>query len=115
MKRLRLATPEEVEGIRETSDLDPSCIVLALDTQAGTAMAVVRMPVEVDPVYFPAEFSDKLKVFFIRDIETYLSAKGATSYYFNVHAEDEKWIENIKSWGCEQVSETSEIRFKQKL
>lgn len=115
MKRLRLATPEEVERIRETSDLDPTCAVLALDTQVGTALAVVRAPIEVDPVYFPEGFSDKLKVFFIRDIETYLSAKGATSYYFNVHLTDEKWIENIKSWGCEQVSEVSEIRFKQTL
>ena len=115
MKRLRLATSEEVEKIRDNSDLDPSCIVLALDTQVGTALAVVRMPVEVDPVYFPPEFSDKLKVFFMRDIETYLAAKGATSYYFNILAEDEKTIEVMKHWGSEQVSTGKELRFKQTL
>lgn len=110
-----MATPEEVEKIRETSDLDPTCAVLALDTQAGTALAVVRAPIEVDPVYFPEGFTDKLKVFFIRDIETYLSAKGFTSYYFNIDSNEQEWIDVVKNWGAEVVSKGSEIRFKQTL
>src|SRR5579859_1330634 len=105
MKRLRMATPEEVEGLQAKSDLDASCSVLALDTADGTAFAVVRMPVEVDPVYFPEGFSDKLKAFFMRDLETYLSARGAFSYYFNIHADDsnEQWRKVVQTWGAEMV------------
>jgi len=115
MQRLRLATPEEIEGIRETSDLDASCVILALDTQAGTALAVVRCPVEVDPVYFPKEFTDRLKLFFMRDIETYLSTKGFASYYFNILADQEDAVNVMKNWGAEVVSKAPELRLKMNL
>ena len=91
MERLRLATETEIETIKEGSDLDPTCVVLALNTQAGTPLAVVRMAIEVDPVHFPVDFPDRLKATFLRDIETYLSAKGVANYFFNVDANDEAW------------------------
>lgn len=115
MKRLRVATTEEIDSIRLTSDLDPTCIVLALDTPNGTVLSVVRTALEVDPVYFPEGFPDRFKLFFMRDIETFLSAKGALSYYFNVKAEDEQWQSVIKNFGAEQVSPQAEIRFKKML
>lgn len=115
MQRLRSATDEEVEKIRATSDLDATCIVLALDTPQGTALAVIRNPVEVDPVYFPEGASTKLNAFFIRDIETFLSAKGISSYYFNCDPANEVWVEAVKHWGAEQVSTKEELRFKKIL
>lgn len=115
MKRLRVATPEEVEKIKESSDLDPTCIVVALDTAQGTGLAVIRTAIEVDPVYFAPDWNTKMKTFFVRDIETFLSAKGCISYYFNVDKEAEEWIEHVKHWGAEQISKHPELRFKQTL
>jgi hypothetical protein len=110
--RIRLATPEEVETIRATADLDSTCIVLALESAQGIGLAVIRQAVELDPIYFPPEWNTKQKVFFIRDLETVMHAKGAISYYFNVDATNETWIENIKNWGAETVSLQPELRFK---
>ncbi len=115
MKRLRAATKEEVEKIRATSDLSEGCIVLALDTAQGVGLAVVRTVVEVDPVYFPDTWNTKLKTFFVRDIETFLSAKGVSAYYFNVKSDAEEWISNVQHWGAERTSPTEEYRFKQTL
>jgi hypothetical protein len=110
--RIRLAVPEEVESIRATSDLDSTCVVLALETAQGIGLAVIRQAVELDPIYFPPEWNTKQKTFFVRDIETVMQAKGAVTYYFNVDATNEVWIENLKNWGAEQVSPTPELRFK---
>lgn len=115
MNRIRMASREEVEEIRATSDLTPDSIVLALDTQAGTATAVIRPVVEVDPVNFPEGFPDKLKVIFMRDIETYLSAKSIPHYYFNIHDSDSQWQEVSQNWGAVKISTSPESRFKKVL
>jgi hypothetical protein len=115
MNHIRLATPEEVETIRLESDLDPSCKVLALDTAVGTAKAVIRLAVEVDPAFYPEGFGIKQIAMFTHDIENCLWAQGALSYYFNVNPADEKWVGIVKSWGAEQVSKQPELRFKKVL
>jgi hypothetical protein len=115
MNRLRAATPDEVESIKLTSDLDAGCLVLALDTQSGTALAVVRTAVEVDPLYSPEGFTTKQKAFFMRDVETFLAAKGVSNYYFNIDADATEWQENLKKWGSSQVSVRPELRFKKVL
>jgi len=112
MKRLRLATPEEIESIKSDSDLDPTCLVVALDTQGGTALAVIRTVCEVDPVHYPKDFSDRMKLIFIRDVETFLSAKGVGSYYYNLPADDTTYQETMKHYGAEVVSKAPELRFK---
>lgn len=112
MKRIRLATQEEIDKIRPTADLDPTCIVLALDTAIGPFVCVVRTAIEVDPVYSPEGCTDRQKAMFMRDVETTLAAKGASTYYYNVDASDEQWQKNIQSWGAEKVSLHPEIRFK---
>jgi hypothetical protein len=115
MKRLRLATQEEIEAIKDSSDLDVGCSVLALDTQQGTAKAVIRSCIEVDPVYFPDEMNDKLKMFFGRDIETHLEAKGVTHYYFNVACDQEEWQKVVETWGAQRTSKVAEFRYKKIL
>lgn len=116
MNRLRPATPEEVEKIKNESDLGANTYVLALDTQHGTAVAVVRMAVEADPVHFPPDFPTKLKLLFMRDIETHLAAKGATEYYFNIHADEEPYITAMtKTFEAQQVSQVPEFRFRKNL
>jgi hypothetical protein len=115
MKRLRIATEAEIEAIREGSDLDATCQIVALDTQAGTPIGVIRLAVEVDPVYFPPDFPDRLKYIFIRDIETHLAAKGVLKYYFQMRPEDIEWQEVAKSWGAIQQSPAPELRFGKTL
>lgn len=117
MKRLRVATPEEIEGFKDKADLDPSTLVLALDTQAGTAFGVIRTAIELDPVLFPDGFSDKMKAIFLRDVETFLSAKGAFSYYFNIHSDESQadWRSVVQNYGAVQVSTEPELRFKKVL
>lgn len=117
MNRIRLARPDEVESIREQSDITNDSIMLALDTQAGTPIAVIRPVIEVDPVNFPESFPDKLKVIFMRDIETYLMAKGIGAYYFNIHANDsmKPWRDVSTTWGAKEISTEPEIRYKKVL
>jgi hypothetical protein len=115
MHRLRVATEAEVDKIKAQSDLDQTCKVLALDTAKGTAFAVLRIAVELDPAFYPEGFGAKEIAMFTRDIENYLWAQGSFSYYFNVNPEDMQWISNIKTWGAEQVSKQPELRFKKVL
>lgn len=116
MERLRLATQEEIEALKDKlGDIDGTTQPLALTTQAGNPVAIIRAAVEMDPVLFPEDFPDRLKAVFVRDIETHLAAKGVPYYFFNVAADDEKWQSVIKNWGAEAVSPVPEIRFKKVL
>ena len=115
MNRIRLAKPEEIDKIKEHSDIDAGCSVLALDTHLGTGLAVRRVCEEIDPLVCPEEWNTKLRAVFIRDIETVMAAQGIPHYYFNVLVEDEKWQEVIKTWGAEQLSTAPEYRFKRVL
>jgi len=110
MNRIRVATKEEVEGIAAYSDCQ-GCMVLALDTKEGTAFAVVRTCVEVDPVIYPEGYQPRLMAMFQRDVETVLAAQGATKYYFNVHATNEKMLHVAETLGAIKQSTEPEYRF----
>lgn len=112
MNRIRLATVEEVESIKKYSDLADGDIVLALNTQQGVPLAVVRTAVEVDPVIYPEGLHDRMKAMFQRDVETILVAKGVTRYYFNVHVSNTPMLEVAKTLGAEQMSTEPEYRFR---
>lgn len=114
INRIRVAKPEEVKAIEATSDLQ-GCTVLALDTPEGTITAVVRTPVEVDPVRYPEDISDRWKAMFQRDVETVLAAQGVTHYYFNVHAANEQWRHVVETYGALAQSNEPEIRYKKVL
>lgn len=116
MNRIRLATVEEIETIKAIGDLDATSMVLALTTEQGVPLAVVRTVVEVDPVVYPEGFNNRLKLVFQRDIETVLAAKGVGRYYFNVHASNTSMLEvGIKNLGATQVSKEPELRFVKAL
>ena len=112
MNQLRAATPQEIESIKVNSDLDPTCLVVAMDTPQGAILGVIRRPVELDPVHFPQGLDDRYKVLFARDVSTGLMFQGVTHFYFNVDAGDTAWQNVIKKWGAEAVSPAPEIRFK---
>jgi hypothetical protein len=115
MNRIRLATQEEVDSIKPNADLDNGCTVFALDTQKGTGLAVRRLCFEVDPMFPAEQWDTKLRAMFTRDLETVMAAQGTERYYFNVNADDEKWIQVVKTWGAEQVSVAPMLRFKRTL
>jgi len=116
MDLIRAATPAEVESIKDKADIQPTSFVVALDSPQGTILAVVRRPVEVDPVLFPEGLNDRMKYIFVRDIANGLKWQGETSFYFNTAADgNESWHKVIKSFGAEQVSPGPEIRWKKVL
>jgi len=115
MKRIRLANETEIDSIKDRSDLDVGCNVIALDTVLGTGFAVRRVCNEIDPVISPDGWNLRQRVFFMRDLETMMAAQGVTHYYFNVGADEQLWINTVTEWGAEQVSTKPEYRFKKLL
>ncbi len=111
----RLATEAEVESIKDKAALDSSCTAIAWDTEKGTVLAVIRRPIELDPVIFPESFPDKLKYFFWLLEATGLKHQGADCFYFNIKADDASMLKVAESLGAEPISEAPEIRFKKAL
>ncbi len=115
MNTLRLATEAEVESIKLVGDLGGTSTVIALDTDKGPILAVIRRPVEVDPVIWPEGTSDKTKYVFWRDIITGLKFQAVESLYFNIAADNAGMQKIAKSLGAETVSAAPELRFKRAL
>lgn len=112
MDIIRYATPEEIESIRSKADLATGGSVV---TFGGKEFAVIRNVVELDPVIFAEDTSNSRKLFFVQALETFLRLTGTPAYYFNIHAEDEKWLEIAKKNGAEALSTAPEIRLKKTL
>lgn len=112
MDKIRLATPEEVEKIREYSDITPTSTVI---TFGGKDFAVLRQVYELDPVIFDPETTDRRKLFFLTNLETAARLQGMNELYFNIHDDDSQWKEVAKNWGAEPTSKAPEIRFKKVL
>jgi len=115
MNRIRLATPEEVDSIKDGSDLDTGDVVFALDTHKGVGKAVRRVCTEIDPMFPPPEWDTKLRAMFVRDLETVLWSQGGTHYYFNIDAEDTDWQHVVETWGASKVSPKPMLRYKRTL
>lgn len=112
MDKIRLATPEEVQQIKEFSDLTPTSTVI---TFGGKDFAVLRQVWELDPVIFDKDTTDRRKLFFLTNLETAARLQGMNELYFNIHDSDETWKSVAQSWGAEPTSTAPEIRFKKAL
>ena len=112
MKHLRLATEEEINAIRDRSDLMPHHTqVLALDGDAGTPdIAVVRDCIEVNPVVYGSSTNDLRRARFLYALEERLLGAGVDRYYFQLDASNLHYIKVAKAWGAEQVSPHPEVR-----
>ena len=117
MNALRPATPEEIAKIADSSDLDPTCQVVALDTPKGPIIYVHRVAHEIDPVHMPEGFTPKHFFLGLRDIGHFLLGQGVTHYYFNLHASDEskEYRETMENWGATPVSTAPDIRYKKQI
>lgn len=120
MDKIRLATEQEVEGVRTISNLCPPYSVFAFDGQAQPDLAVYRMAPELDPVMWAPETSDRRKMLFIWAIENGLRMMGTVPhYYFQVSAEDTpeatKWRHVVETSGAERLSPTPQYRYIKSL
>ena len=116
MNLIRPATEAEIASIRDRADIQPTSLVVALDTPQGAILGVIRWPVELNPVIFPEGLPDRLKYVFVRDVANGLKFKGETSFYFQIPTEDnEAWLKVVKTFGAEQVSPVPEFRMKKVL
>lgn len=112
MDAIRPATKEEVESIKDKSDLQGAAV-----WAMGKDLAVIRECVEVDPVFFAPETNDSRKLVFIWGIENMLRVLGHPRFYFNIPAgeETEKWRKVVENFGAVAQSPSPEIRFKKVL
>ena len=110
MEKIRLATEEEIKEIANESNLTPMSRVLAM----GEMRAVWRVAHELDPVHFYGAPVPRMNKF-IWGIENLMKGAGVTEYYFNVDAQDAKWIETIEAFGGERLSKQPDYRYRVNL
>ena len=115
MDKIRLATPEEINGIKDTADLDFAQAVYAMGEPGEADLAVLKTVPELDPAVFRDQTDTRRKVQFLWGLENILRVAGLKAYYFNADAKDQKWRKVIDSWGAEQLSPVEEIRYKRVL
>lgn len=111
MDSIKLATPEQIERIRATSDLPTIGAVLAM----GDDLAVVKQVTELDPVYFAETSTTSRRLMFIWGIENYLRLTGVDRYYFDVPTDNETWRHNVETHGAEQLSTGAVYKYKKVL
>lgn len=112
MDQIRIATPEEVDRIADSSDLSS---VFQVVTMGGKDFAVFRNCIEVDPMKFHEESSTQRRLIFAMNIETVLRLNGVKELYFNVPVADEKYRKVLETWGAETTSREPELRYKKVL
>ena len=119
MDHVRLATPAEVEGLREGSDLSGPCTVFAFgqpSQEKQPDFAVFRMAPELDPVYFAPQSDNRRKAMFIWALENGLRMMGTVPhYYFNIAASDTTWQHVAETSGAKRVSAGPEYRYSKVL
>ena len=112
MQHIRLASPEEVEKIRDNSDLMPGhTAVYALDGPNGPDLAVVRNCVEVNPVHYAEGTSDMRRVRFMWGLEERLLGAGVDRYYSQFDSSKEDYLKVMEHYGFERVSPVPEYRY----
>lgn len=112
MDIIRLATPEEVEGIASNSDLTSASSVI---TFGGKDFAVLRQCMEIDPMHFAEDSTTQRRLIFAMNLETMLRLNNVKEIYFNVPVSDTKYIKVLETWGATPTSKEPELRFKKVL
>lgn len=107
LEKIRPATLQEVETIKESSDLTPLSQVLAM----GDSLAVWRIANELDPFHFGTA-SNSQKYMFMWGLQNLLRGSGATEIYFNVLTEDAHFQQIVENMGAEKISKGPEYRYK---
>ena len=112
MDIIRLATLEEIESIKDTSDLSFATSVV---TFGGKDFAVLRNCFELDPMHFHPDTDNRRKLSFGMNLETSLRLQGIKEFYCNVASDNLPWQAVLKNWGMEPTTDYPQIRFKKVL
>jgi hypothetical protein len=116
VRRIREATKEEIESIKANSHFTPDTGVYAMDgSKGGPHLAVVRMILAMDPVFFAKDTNTVERSKFVQLMEAVMFGAGLPQYYFNVEASDEHWQKVVESWGAIKVSGVPEFQYKRNL
>lgn len=73
--------------------------------------AVWRITNEVDPFLF-GDATDAKKYRFLFALTHLLAGAGCTEFYFNIHADDEKFQKTVEQLGAQRTSTAPEFRYK---
>ena len=110
MEKIRLATIEEIDTIKDKSNLNSRSTVWQLEGMLG----VCKVVNELDPVFLNGA-STKQFCKFVWGLEYIMKGAGWDSYHFNVKAEDREYNELIQEFGGERVSMQPDYRYKVNL
>lgn len=116
MEPIRLASPEEIEALRPTSELAPPSAGSGTTVYAcGNQRAVIRLTTEMDPVIFDGSTAQRAA--FIWALEGILRTAGIPLYYFSVPArpEAEQYRKQVEKFGAICISPEPELRYKKIL
>lgn len=116
LQHIRIATAEEVDRIREGSDVggEPFA-VYAFGEGDAADLVVVKQVVEMDPVWFAKSSNDVRKARFIQLMEERLMGAGVQRYGCRVSAADERWRKVLVEWGFKEQSSEPEIQMMRNL
>ena len=111
---IRLATPEEIEQIKDHADLTPSTRVWAWPNPKGQPdLAVIRNCMEIDPMFFAETSGNQRKALFGWGLFNVIRANGVPEIYCQVDAEGyEDYIEILKKMGAQATTTKPQYRFK---
>ena len=114
---VRLATTEEVEKIRESSDLSNATSVWVWPNESKEPdTVVVRSCMEADPMHFGKDSGNQRKALFGWTLFNMLRSNGVREVYFNVDSEGmEDWIAILEKLGAEKTTLKPQYRFKVNL
>ncbi len=107
---LRLATDEERKDIEQLVDLSPEDLVVT--DQYGN-LALIRRVWEIDPAIFRS--GKKGRAEFVASLEALLMSRGIERYYFEIAADDERYIKIAEKWGAVKETAAPGYRFKREL
>jgi hypothetical protein len=113
----RLATPAEIDTIKDHSDLGPNCTVLAWDNGDKADLVVIRQALEADPIFWAEGTSSSRKLVFLAILENVLkfAFNNPSAFYFNVHADNADWRATLEKLGAQPTSTAPEFRYKKPI
>jgi hypothetical protein len=111
LEHIRLATPEEVDKIKDECNLTPMSRVLTM----GDMFAVWRMANEIDPL-IPNGAPVTKMYRFLWGIENILKGAGVSEYFYNTPADDPDYHKAIEEhFGAQRLSKQPDYRWRVNL
>lgn len=110
IEKIRLATAEEIEEVKDSSNLTSACSVWKM----GEITGVYRTAHELDPVHING--APLTKVYkFLWGMENMLRGAGVKEYFYNVPADNLQYHKILEEMGAKKISTQPDFRFRMDL